>query len=95
MIVRNQSNAVAIDPPLRQLSWCYTRGAERQYCVLSLDTARRVYELRIRLDSPSETVRIERFNHVSRALERQCEFEAQMIAAGFFLERFEAVPRVN
>ncbi len=89
----NQSDAVAIDPPVRQLSWCYMRGTERQYCVLALDTAQRLYELRIRLDAPSETVRVERFNHVSRALERQCVYEAQLMAAGFTLERFDAIPR--
>jgi hypothetical protein len=90
--VRNQSNGAASDLSLRQLSWAYTRGAERQYCVLAVDTAQRVYELRIRLDAPSETVRVERFNYVSRALERQCEYEAQLIAAGFALERFDAIP---
>lgn len=94
--MRNRSSqATAIDPPLRQLSWAYTRGAERQYCVLALDTALRTYELRIRLDEPRETIRVERFNYVSRALERQSQYEQQLLAAGFTLENFEAITVVS
>ena len=84
------NNPSPVPAPLRQLSWSYQRGRERQHCILSMDVGRCVYEFRIAAGEVGTIVRLERFRHASKAITRQCEYEAHMLAAGFSLDDFQA-----
>jgi hypothetical protein len=77
--------------PPRRLCWSYQRRNERRQCVLVVDTAHRMCELRILFGDRGSDVRLERFHYVSKAMVRHCEYEAQFLAAGFSLDDFEVV----
>jgi hypothetical protein len=78
----------------RELRWSYTRGKERQVVRLSLDPAARAYEFHVRHDNRCSSVRVERYVYAADAIERQCEYEAELLAAGFSLDAFEPVLRL-
>lgn len=78
---------------VRELRWSYIRGGERQMIFLSLDSRARAYELHLRDEERRAVLRIERYVYASDAIERQCEYEAELLAAGFSLDAFEPVTR--
>jgi hypothetical protein len=79
---------------VRELRWSYIRGGERQCVHLSLDASARAYELLVRHGDRRSTVRVERYVYASDAIERQCEYEAQLLADGFSLDTFEPVTHI-
>ena len=85
-----------IDLPIltRELRWSYRRGAERQVVRLSLDADARAYEFQVRHDERRSSVRIERYVYAADAIERQSEYEAELLAVGFSLDAFEPVLRL-
>lgn len=89
--------------PVRVLHWSYASTESRCSCDISLDSTNLLYALRIgdvrvAPGAPTEdrrqaTVTLELYLHVARALERQCEFEADMLQRGFHLDSFTAETR--
>lgn len=76
-------------PAVRELRWSYIRGAERQCVHLSLDAQACAYEFHVRHADRRSSMRIERYIYASDAIERHCEYEAELLAAGFSLDSFE------
>jgi hypothetical protein len=74
---------------IRVLRWVYVLGEARVTCELALDEQALIYEFRINRESGA-TRSVDRFEHVSRAFQRQSEFEAGLIADGWSLERYES-----
>jgi hypothetical protein len=75
----------------RELRWAYIRGTERRLVNLSLNADGCACELQVRHDEPRSRVKIERYVYAADAIERQCEYEAHLLAAGFSLESFEPI----
>jgi hypothetical protein len=72
----------------RELNWSYVRGTERQLCRLSLDAGERAYEFVVQVDDVHHGMKLERYAFASDAIQRHCEYEAELLSAGFSLESF-------
>ena len=97
---RSARKVDVVSSPVRVLRWSYASTASRCSCDISLDSTNLLYALRIgdiRVEpaAPADdrrqaTVTVELYLHVARALERQCEIEADMLQRGFHLDSFTA-----
>ncbi len=70
-----------------ELHWSYVRGGERQQCQLALDPHQRAYEFRV-WGHDSRLLKIERYPFACDAIQRQSEYESQLVRTGFSLESF-------
>ena len=69
------------------MRWTYVSRDARCSCDVSLDSSHLLYAFRISwADSPR--VSLEHYQHVMQVFERQSQFEADLLSAGFSLEEF-------
>lgn len=82
-----QKGFASVGTPLRVMRWTYASRDARCSCDVSLDSSHMLYAFRISW-ADSHRVSLEHYQHVTQVFERQSQFEADLLSAGFSLEEF-------